>query len=240
MKKNNTQKIKFRDMDRHQKINRVLYYIVIASFVIPIIFIVIMMLFGETAETEAGYHSSADYSLMLLQCVLGLIVINIPSLIAKKLKFELPIILYSMYIVFLYCAIFLGEVRSFFYVIPFWDSILHSFSALMLGAFGFMLVSILNKNKELTVQLSPFFVALFSFCFTLAVGSLWEIYEFTFDGLLGLNMQKFILADGTVLIGHAALVDTMKDLITDALGGLVAAVVGFFSIKNDKLWFSAE
>ncbi len=107
----------------------------------------------------------------------------------------------------------------------------------MLGAFGFMLVSILNKDELMNVKLSPFFIALFSFCFALSVGALWEIYEFAVDEFFGMNMQKFMTSGGIVLEGHQALADTMKDIIIDALGAFISSVIGFFSIKNDKMWF---
>ena len=68
------------------------------------------------------------------------------------------------------------------------------------------------------------FVAMFSFCFAVSIGAVWEIYEFSFDGLLGLNMQKFLLADGTPLVGRAALTDTMKDIIVDTIGALIASL----------------
>ena len=68
----------------------------------------------------------------------------------------------------------------------------------------------------------------------MAVGVLWEIYEFTFDGILGLNMQKFRLESGEMLIGREALTDTMEDLIVDALGALVMSVVGFFAIRRNR------
>ena len=64
------------------------------------------------------------------------------------------------------------------------------------------------------------------------MGALWEIYEFSFDGLLGMNMQKFRLEDGTLLIGHEALRDTMEDIITDALGALIVSVVGALTMKK--------
>jgi len=75
------------------------------------------MIFGKVPINEAGYHSLADYSLMIVECVLGLLVINIPTFLGKKFKFTVPAFLYVLYIVFLYCAIFLGEVRSFYYLI---------------------------------------------------------------------------------------------------------------------------
>ena len=59
-----------------------------------------------------------------------------------------------------------------------------------------------------------------------------EIYEFLLNATLGTNMQKFITADGVVLSGHLALVDTMKDLIVDALSALTVTIIGYYSIKN--------
>ena len=76
---------------------------------------------------------------------------------------------------------------------------------------------------------------MFAFCFALAAGSVWEIYEYTFDGLLTLNMQKYALEDGTLLVGREALRDTMKDIIVDALSALIISILGFLTIKKDKL-----
>ena len=70
----------------------------------------------------------------------------------------------------------------------------------------------------------------------LHLGVVWEIYEFTFDGLLGLNMQKFALEGGADLIGRAALVDTMKDLIVDCLGALIMSIIGYISLIYKKGW----
>ena len=211
-----------------------LYWFVTASFVLPVAFLVFRMLAGHTPENEQGYHSDADYALMIVQCLLGILVINIPLLLSKQFRFVLPLRLYSMYIVFLYCAIFLGEVRSFYYVIPFWDSILHCFSGLMLGFFGYMTITILIRDEHILLKLSPLFAAVFAFCFALSIGAVWEIYEFTFDGLLGLNMQKFMTAEGELLVGRAALADTMKDIIIDFMGALAATVIGAFSMRKDK------
>ena len=67
------------------------------------------------------------------------------------------------------------------------------------------------------MNLSPVFIAVFAFCFALAMGAVWEIYEFTMDSVFGTNMQKYMLDNGTALIGQAALQDTMKDIIVDAI-----------------------
>ena len=179
---------------------------------------------------DNGAHLRSDYVLMLIQCCLGLLVIGLPSLIERKRSLELPNYMSILYFLFLYCAIYLGEVRNFYYLVPHWDTILHAFSGAMLGALGFTLVRILNDSEKVRVTLSPLFICLFAFCFALAVGALWEIYEFGGDAMFGLNMQKFRLADGTELVGHAALGDTMKDIIIDALGAFSVTFIGYFAL----------
>ena len=138
---------------------------------------------------------------------------------------------------FLYCAIFLGEIRSFYYLVPHWDVVLHFFSSVMTGLFGMMVITILNRNEHVAMSLAPIFVVVFAFCFSLTIGALWEIFEYTADGLMGANMQKFITAEGVVLSGHAALTDTMKDLCVDAMGALLASAVGYFSIRHNFQWY---
>lgn len=226
--------------EKQKRTARNLYIFVMCSFIIPIGYLIVRLITWDGDTLAGGYRSRADYSLMLVQCLLGVIVMHIPSLLAKKFRFHLPMVLYSLYIVFLYCAIFLGEVRSFYYLVPHWDVILHSMSSFMAGLFGVMMIQILNRDEHIVFKLSPFFVAMFSFCFAIAIGSVWEIYEFSFDGLLGLNMQKFLLSDGTPLVGRAALQDTMKDIIVDTIGALIASCIGYIAVKHEKNWLTAE
>ncbi|MEG1523927.1 MAG: hypothetical protein RRZ24_09025 [Clostridia bacterium] len=231
--------IRKKTADKSEKIARIIYLSVLFSFIIPIVFLILRIIMSDSVPAEsADVRSKADYLLMLLECVLGVVVIHLPSFLQKRFKFELPTALYLMYILFLYCAIFLGEVRDFYYLVPHWDTILHTFSSVMAGAFGFIVVATLSRDEHTAISLPPLFVALFAFCFASTIGTLWEIYEFSFDAILGLNMQKFRLADGTLLIGHAALGDTMKDIIVDVLGALGASIAGFFSLRNNRGWAS--
>jgi uncharacterized membrane protein YjdF len=179
-------------------------------------------------------RTAADYSFMIGECIIGLALMFLPSVVAKKLTFQIPFSLYVVYVVFLYCAIYLGEVWSFFYKFKYWDVMLHGFSGTALGALGFSIVAFLNKDERVRMKLSPFFVAFFAFCFGLACGALWEICEFSIDGIFGVNMQKFALEDGTKLVGRAALMDTMKDLIVDTCGVLIATVAGYLTIRKDR------
>ncbi len=187
----------------------------------------------ETAS-QPGERCRSDYVLMLLQCCLGLAVMFLPNMLEKKWTWPITDAMYILYFLFLYCAIYLGEVRNFFYVVPHWDTWLHTFSGGMLGALGFIVVDRLNRVEGVPVRLSPGFVCLFALCFAVTVGVFWEIYEFTFDGLLGLNMQKFRLENGTQLVGRAALQDTMKDLIVDVAGAAVSVLLGYLSSRRQQ------
>ena len=182
-----------------------------------------------------------DYILMVAQCILALGIMFLPSLLDRRFSLAIPSYMFVLYYLFLYCAVYLGEVRKFYFIVPHWDTMLHGFSSITLGALGFALVSLFNDAKRVDMHLSPGFVALFAFCFSLAAGAVWEIYEYTLDGLLTLNMQKFMLEEGTQLIGRAALADTMKDILVDAFGALAVSLVGYFMLKRGmKLTWRSE
>lgn len=212
--------------------------IVLISFIAPMVFIIYKIIVSPTTNTEniEGLRVKTDYILMLTQCILGVIAFFLPNIISKKTKIVIPSNMHIVYILFLYGAVFLGEVRNYYYKVPHWDTILHTCSGAMLGALGFSFVNILNKHEKVHVELAPVFVALFAFGFAITLGVLWEIYEFAFDGLLGLNMQKFALENGTQLIGRAAVSDTMQDLIVDSVGAFIMSVIGYISLKYKKGW----
>ena len=212
-----------------RRLQQVLYYVVLISFLLPIVYLTVLI---AIYDPETATRPRSDYSLMLLQCVLGVLVIHVPALFIHRFQIDIPVVLHIMYIVFLYCAIFLGEIASFYYRVPHWDDILHAMSSVMTGFFAYMLIAILNHGVKIRMALSPVFVALFAFCFSVTIGAVWEIYEFTADYMLGLNMQKFITSSGEVLIGQAALSDTMKDLIVDSLGALAASLIGLLSLHR--------
>ena len=52
--------------------------------------------------------------------------------------------MYYLYVLFLYAAIFLGEIRNFYYTVPYWDTILHTFSGAMIGCIGFSIWSLIG------------------------------------------------------------------------------------------------
>ena len=213
--------------EKKTKIQRCAALILFLSLALSVVYCAVKLFVLPPASDSDTLRTRSDYLLMLMQCILGLCVMSLPSLMAKKWRLMLPTAIHVMYYAFLYCAVFLGEVFSFYDLIPCWDTILHFSSGAMLAALGVILIDFLNHEERIRISLSPLFVSLFAFCFALAMGAVWEIYEYIADGLLGLNMQKFILADGTVLSGRLALTDTMDDLIIDALAALIVAAAAY-------------
>lgn len=220
--------------ERKEKVIKIVSAIVFASF-ITYRFLIVKIAFPDFLVTTMT-RTRSDYVLMLFQCLLGVLVLFFPNMISKKKGIRIPSNLYLLYVIFLFCAIFLGEVRNFYYIIPYWDIILHTFSGGMIAALGFSFISLLNDEENIHVKLTPFFVAFFAFNFAITLGVVWEIYEYTADGILGLNMQKFALEDGTLLMGREALSDTMEDLIVDGIGALVISIIGYISLKYNKGW----
>ena len=186
-----------------------------------------------------GDMRSSDFTLSMIQCVLGLVVLHVPMALKRWARIELPDALSAAYYAFIVGATVLGEVCEIYYLIPFWDDILHLGSGAMCGMLGGILtVTFLNK-KRCQRLITPMLVAGTAVGFALCIGVFWEIYEFIGDSLMGLNMQKFLLQDGSALVGQAALMDTMKDLIVDMLGALIAAVSAYRSIKYEQGWLHA-
>ncbi len=144
----------------------------------------------------------------------------LPRIIEGKVGLDYPSEIEIIILLFIIASIYLGEMHSFYEKFPWWDVLLHSISAVIIGGIGFSIVFILNKSKKIVFKLSPGFVCLFAFCFAVAFGALWEIFEYMMDQAFGLNMQK------------SGLVDTMEDLIVDSLGALVFAVFGYFHLKR--------
>ncbi len=221
---------------RRYSVREIVSIILLISLVFSVVFSFVKFLAAPSEPTGEEYEKvKSDYLLMLVQCSVGLVVMCLPWIVSRKFNVVVPGTICILYYIFLYCAIFLGEVLDFYYVVPHWDTMLHAFSGAMLGALGFVLVDFLNKDSHVKVSLTPFFISLFAFSFALSIGALWEVYEFSFDSFLGLNMQKVRTADGIELIGHDALSDTMKDLIIDAAAAFIISTLGYIINKRKQI-----
>lgn len=129
-------------------------------------------------------------------CVLTLVLLLIPSLIQINLKIELPTALEITILVFVFAAEILGEIQSYYIKFPFWDTVLHTINGFLMAAIGFALVDILNRSKKFSIQLSPVFLAIVAFCFSMTIGVIWEFFEYGMDQFFGLDMQKDTVIQG--------------------------------------------
>ena len=123
-------------------------------------------------------------------CILALLLLYVPSWIQVKLRIELPPPLEITIFCFIFAAEILGEVNAFYVVIPGWDTMLHTINGFLAAAVGFSMVMLLNEDERVTFRLSPAFLAMVAFCFSMTIGVLWEFFEFGMDFFLGTDMQK--------------------------------------------------
>lgn len=128
-------------------------------------------------------------------CVLALVLFCLPMLIERTLSIDIPPVMEGIIYCFIYAAEILGEINSFYTIIPGWDTMLHTMNGFLVAAVGFSLVDLFNRSERFSVKLSPLFLAIVAFCFSMTVGVLWEFFEFSMDQFFGTDMQKdFIVA----------------------------------------------
>lgn len=152
----------------------------------------------------------------------------VPAMFARRWKIFIPPEFELLTISFIFAALFLGEIRDYYGRFWWWDMALHTTSGGLLGVLGVLLVYVLNENPRIDMHMRPGFVAFFAFCFAVAIGALWEIFEFAMDQLFGMNMQKPMWDD------PSGLTDSMWDLIVDALGALIVSIIGYGYMKHGR------
>ena len=123
-------------------------------------------------------------------CILTLVLLVAPSFIQVTFKVELPTVLEIIILLFIFSAEILGEISEFYLMFPFWDTVLHTLNGFLMAAIGFSLVDLLNRSEKIKFNLSPIFVAIVAFCFSMTIGVLWEFFEFGMDQIAGYDMQK--------------------------------------------------
>lgn len=122
-------------------------------------------------------------------CVWALILFTVPLFVERALKIELPNMLETIIFLFIFAAEILGEINHFYIHIPYWDTMLHTINGFLCAGIGFALIDLLNKNSK-KLKLSPSYVAIVSFCFSMTVGVCWEFFEYAMDDIVKTDMQK--------------------------------------------------
>ncbi len=195
-------------------------------------------------------------------CVLTLVLFTLPSFIEHRLSIELPSALEIIVLLFIFSAEILGEIREYYIIYPYWDSMLHTVNGFLSAAIGVAAIDVLNRSDKIKFNMSPVFVAFFAFCFSMTVGVIWEFFEFFMDSFFHTDMQKdtvikmissvYLNSTGSnvpVIINvkdlavngvdmklggylDIGLIDTMNDLLVNFMGATVFSIIGYFYIKN--------
>ena len=176
--------------------------------------------------TNGYYH-------YVLLCMLSLVLISIPSILRRTLRIALPNVFEVAVCLFVYGAEILGEIENFYGNLPGWDTMLHTINGFLAAAVGFGIIDLLNTYSK-RVNMTPLFVALVSFCFSMTVGVLWEFVEFGGDSLLHTDMQKdwIVQSISTVTLdseqaNNAIRVDGIAyTILYDEHGGELATIEG--------------
>ncbi len=123
-------------------------------------------------------------------CVLTLILFLLPTIFEKSLQIDLPNVLEIIILLFIFAAEILGEIRAFYTTFAYWDTMLHTLNGFLCAAIGFSLVDMCNRHKRVSLSLSPVYMAIAAFCFSMTIGVLWEFFECVMDQFFLLDMQK--------------------------------------------------
>lgn len=123
-------------------------------------------------------------------CFLTLILFMLPSIVERHLHIDLPDTLEIIVLLFIFAADILGEIKAFYVLVPHWDTVLHTINGFLFSAIGFCIVDVLNEDKNTAMKLSPLYMAIVAFCFSMTIGVLWEFFEWGMDCWFGFDMQK--------------------------------------------------
>ena len=123
-------------------------------------------------------------------CALTLTLFMIPSFVERRLHIDVPNTLEVIILLFIFAAEILGEIQEYYLIFPFWDTMLHTMNGFLMAAIGIAMVDILNRSHKFKVRLSPVFVAVVAFCFSMTIGVLWEFFEYGMDCFFHTDMQK--------------------------------------------------
>lgn len=195
--------------------------------VFGIILVIVFFIQGATNSFDG------DKMFLTLEMALGVVLLLLPNLLTAISKIKFPDMVIFLYNLFILLSVFLGTGFNLYSKVFYWDKILHFSSAMLSVALGIGL-GMFIFNKLTFTKRYVFGVVLFGFLFAMTLGVFWEFYEFSFDGFLGLNMQRFETSDGTAFIGREALFDTMGDLFFNCIGAALFSIICYYTSLSKK------
>ena len=160
-----------------------------------------------------------DYEAFAM-CILTLLLLVVPSIMQVRLKVQMSQTMEIIILCFIFAAEILGEINRFYVLIPGWDTILHTLNGFVAAGVGYSLVDMMNRDERLTFSLSPAFVSIVAFCFSMTVGVMWEFIEFGADQMFLLDMQKdtVVHAIGSVMLDPS---NSNKPVIINGITSIV-------------------
>ena len=186
----------------------------------PAVFTVYLVLRLMVLATLVSSVIRSEYESAFI-CLLVLVLFMLPFFIQQNFGIELPSTLEIIILLFIFAAEILGELECYFITFPYWDSMLHTTTGVLCAATGFALIDILNRNSRIKFELSPIYVALAAFCFSMTVGVLWEFFEFGMDRLFHMDMQK----DTVVSSITSVMLDPTNKNIPVTIDGITSVTV---------------
>ena len=159
-------------------------------------------------------------------CLVTLMLFAAPMFIENKLLIEFPTVFEITILIFIFSAEILGEIESYYTLHQGWDTALHTLNGFLCAAVGFSLFDMLNRELSSKISLSPFYLALVAFCFSMTIGVLWEFAEFAADRILLLDAQKdfTVTSFGTVYFDPDGLNQVLQ--IKDITSTLISTADG--------------
>ena len=164
-------------------------------------------------------------------CVLTLFLFMVPSMLERKLDIALPNTLEIIILLFIYAAEIMGEIGAYYVTFPYWDTVLHTLNGFLCAAIGFSLLDILKRHNSARFHLSPLYLAIVAFCFSMTVGVIWEFFECTMDQLFFLDMQKdtVVQSIGSIMLdptggNHPVVLHNITDVIVVQADGTQTAL----------------
>ena len=216
-------------MDKPKWIKIVYNLIVIATLVL-IGYYTYLAYYKKDQFTIDHYHVIIINSIATILSVLAIIIINNFSII------KIPLYLELLFIIFIISNFIFGEMIGLFRTTTWFDGAVHALGGCVLTVSAIFLFQVLESKSKIRLSSQPFLFIILAFALASTIGVLWELIEYTTDGLIGSNMQRFLsLIDGKPLIGRAALNDTMNDFILNSLGALIICIPSYILLDNKRL-----
>ena len=207
------------------------------QFAVYVILRVVVLVMLALALFRGEYESA-------FMCMLALVLFVLPGVIERSFGIDLPSTLEIVILLFIFASQILGELQNYYVRFPYWDTLLHTVNGFVCAAFGFSLVDILCRNKQEKFRLSPLYMALVAFCFSMTVGVMWEFFEYGMDRIFHMDMQKdtIIPAIYSVALNSAGenrvvVLDNIEEVLINGqpLGVAGYLDIGLWDTMNDLL-----